>query len=254
MLRLHKVAVCRLITRKHSIPRLVVLIPVEERVTITPLGKRPVQSQPPGLQVVFLPYAEDLRSPPIKDPQVTIQDDLLEKAKRLTHALTIPRPPDVTHDSEIWRNRIFNPVLQHYYGILEAYALDQKEPDIRPSTLVPATVVGKAKSSIDDFVTEVDRLASEIAEAQALTAGAAGKKTTTSKRKRPEAGADQKGDGSGGAPAAPVDYAAWKDPSIMNNLASKTVPELKDYCRHFKLPLSGKKQDIIDRVTNHMKS
>ena len=35
-------------------------------------------------------------------------------------------------------------------------------------------------------------------------------------------------------------------------LKNKTVDLLKQYCRHYKLKATGKKQELLDRVTEHV--
>ena len=50
-------AVCRLILRKSVEPRFVALVPQRERVDAVTSA----QLQPPGMNVVFLPFADDLR-------------------------------------------------------------------------------------------------------------------------------------------------------------------------------------------------
>ena len=63
------------------------------------------------------------------------------------------------------------------------------------------------------------------------------------------------------APAAPaisdadvVQHTKWNDLVAQGTLRSKTNDVLKAYCRHFKLPATGKKADLVDRVAAHVQS
>lgn len=51
------IAICRLIERKNSKPRLVALLPQKEEIK----AKTNEQISPPGFHVVYLPFAEDIR-------------------------------------------------------------------------------------------------------------------------------------------------------------------------------------------------
>lgn len=54
---LDKVAICRFIPRVNAAPRFVALLPQLEV-----LDANKIQVQPPGFHVIYLPYADDLRS------------------------------------------------------------------------------------------------------------------------------------------------------------------------------------------------
>jgi hypothetical protein len=49
-----------------------------------------------------------------------------------------------------------------------------------------------------------------------------------------------------------VQHTAWKDLLSAGQLKSKTVDTLKQYCRHYKLATSGKKADLLERVSAHI--
>lgn len=83
------------------------------------------------------------------------------------------------------------------------------------------------------------------------------------KRKKPDAADDGKdskdskdgaGAAAGGAADAPPDFTSWKTADGMAKLDKHTMPELKEYLKAHKLPVSGKKQELVDRVLAHLKT
>ena len=49
-----------------------------------------------------------------------------------------------------------------------------------------------------------------------------------------------------------VQHTPWKQLAATNKVKGKSMDVLKQYLRHYKLPLSGKKADLVDRVTAHV--
>jgi ATP-dependent DNA helicase 2 subunit 1 len=78
MHELKQVAICRLIYRKGSIPRFVALFPQMARVD--PDSGEVLQY--PGMNLVFLPYADDIRKLRF-DPTPIATDNLIDDAKKV---------------------------------------------------------------------------------------------------------------------------------------------------------------------------
>jgi hypothetical protein len=62
------------------------------------------------------------------------------------------------------------------------------------------------------------------------------------------------------APAGPtladsdvVQHIPWTELVAAGTLKSKSMDVLKQYLRHFKLATAGKKADLVDRVSQHVK-
>lgn len=112
------VAAIALLTQRGG-PRRVALLPQAEK--LDDFG----QSQPPGLVVIFLPYAEDVRSVQYEFQRKATEDQV-EVAQKLVQALTIDEFP-----------LIENPSLQKHYASIQALALDQDELELGPDTSLP---------------------------------------------------------------------------------------------------------------------
>ncbi|GAB4821601.1 hypothetical protein N2152v2_008647 [Parachlorella kessleri] len=114
-------ALCSFMRTNSSDPRLVALLPQRE-------GEDPSGDwQPPGFNMVYLPYADDIREPEQNTtftggnarPEVTPEQ--MEAAEALIEALPMPG----------FRSGAFaNPALQRHYEVLEALALREEPPDV----------------------------------------------------------------------------------------------------------------------------
>ena len=126
MKRNGKVAICSYIGRANTVPRLVALI-----------GAPEVRSQrgellaSNGMHVIFLPYADDIRSPKLPKMEQRADDKLIAKARAMVLAMTIPPPERDTLPSARWLGRIWNPVLQmHYATVQVSWGWDVESRDI----------------------------------------------------------------------------------------------------------------------------
>ena len=84
---------------------------------------------PPGFNLIFLPYADDIRKPdtviPIKKPNVNREQ--ITNAKLLVKALTFD------FDSRNFEN----PRIQNFFSNLQAIALNEDQPEVVEDTLEP---------------------------------------------------------------------------------------------------------------------
>ena len=112
---MRKFALCRMIARQNSPPRLVALVPQEEE-----LDEYGTQIKPPGFHIVFLPFADDIRTPPIPEIHHKAAPNQIDKAKEIVSKLMI---------SKFSLDDFENPLLQSHYANLQAIALDQDVPD-----------------------------------------------------------------------------------------------------------------------------
>lgn len=125
MSELKQVAICRLIYRRGSIPRFVALLP--QMAKIDPDDGEVLQA--PGMNLIFLPYADDIRSLRF-DPTPIATPQLIDDAKKVVAKLTVKSLP-----------RISNPVLQKHYRVIQAIALEEEPPqeDEFEDALLPDT-------------------------------------------------------------------------------------------------------------------
>eukprot|EP00483_Globobulimina_turgida_P001551 UN01553 len=118
MHQMQQFAVCRYIFRKVSAPQFVALVAQKE--VIDPETNK--QTAPPGMHMIFLPFADDIRKIDIEgaenfrrcDADEKEDEILIEKSKKIIDKLTLMEPYEPS-----------NPVLQKHYDALEALALEQ---------------------------------------------------------------------------------------------------------------------------------
>ncbi|XP_013638444.1 PREDICTED: ATP-dependent DNA helicase 2 subunit KU70 [Brassica oleracea var. oleracea] len=202
-------------------PRLVALVAQDE------IESDGGQVEPPGMNMIYLPYANDIRDieelhskPGVAAPRAT--EDQLKKASALMRRLELK-------DFSVCQ--FANPALQRHYAMLQAIALDEDElGETRDETLPdeggmnrPGVVkaIEEFKESIygDDSEEESD----------------SGAKEKSRKRKAADAG----------------DY-DFVELAKTGKLKDLTVVELKTYLTANNLPLSGKKDALINRILAHV--
>jgi ATP-dependent DNA helicase 2 subunit 1 len=120
MAEMNKVAICSFTQRSGYSTRLVALLPQLEVV-----GSNG-QEQPPGFQLIPLPWADDIRQLPI-ETDYTPSTELIDAAKAIISKLNMKKGfhPD----------NYENPTLQKHYKVLQATALNQRDMDIDDKTL-----------------------------------------------------------------------------------------------------------------------
>lgn len=204
-------------------PRLAVLVPQPE-----------TDRDPPGLQLLSLPWADDARALP-SDTCVPADPGLVKAARAMVAKLTSAVPFDSTE--------VPNPALQKLYANLEALALMEKEAKVWDDeaddlTRPPTQAMLQAAEEEIDALVEASGLASEAAE------GGGGK------RKRPAAAPKKEGGGKRAKEEGQeVDVVALVRGGRLESL---TVPELKDVCGSLQLAKGGKKADLVERITEHV--
>eukprot|EP00759_Apiculatamorpha_spiralis_P042330 PhF_6_TR40463/c0_g1_i1/m.60464/K10884/XRCC6, KU70, G22P1; ATP-dependent DNA helicase 2 subunit 1 len=141
LLAQNKIAIAQCVPRNNAAPRLVALVPSEEKMDMDG-----TQTQPAGLWLINLPYADDYRAL-AKDPCVKPEDDLLQKAKRVIRRLT----------SEFPRDSVPNPSLQWHYAVLQQLAVGDECPDsMQPEDLTRPDLEGmmKYQDVLKEFASE----------------------------------------------------------------------------------------------------
>ncbi|KTF81372.1 hypothetical protein cypCar_00011625 [Cyprinus carpio] len=213
-------ALCRYIPRRNTPPRFVALVPQREE-----LDQSQTQATPPGFNVIFLPFADDIRT---LDAHVgpTASDEQVDKMKEIVHKLRFKYKSDSFE----------NPVLQQHYRNLEALALNMLEPEpiedlTMPKVQMMDARLGPLAQEFKDLVYPPDY-------------NPEGK--PAAKRKTAESG--------GGAaekkPKAEISEEELKNHVANSTLGKLTVPVLKDACKQFGIRTTGtKKQELIDALT-----
>ncbi|XP_053577291.1 LOW QUALITY PROTEIN: X-ray repair cross-complementing protein 6 [Bombina bombina] len=216
-------AICRYIPRRNTPPHFVALVPQEEQ-----LDDHNVQCAPPGFNLIFLPFADDIRK--IDYPEkIPANDEQVDKMKQIVHKLRFKYRSDGFE----------NPVLQQHFRNLEALALDLLEPEpIEDLTQPKVEMMDRRVGSLVEEFKELVYPPGYNPESKAV------------KRKQ------------GGFVSKPVTRRSKPDVSISeddlrNNvkngtLGKLTVPVLKEACRTYGLK-GAKKQELLDALISYFK-
>ncbi|XP_075890908.1 X-ray repair cross-complementing protein 6 [Nelusetta ayraudi] len=215
-------AVCRLVSRRNYSPRFVALLPQKE---VLDEGKFQITS--PGFNVIYLPYADDIRT--LDPPQFpTASETQVDKMKEIIAKLRFK-----------YRSEAFeNPVIQKHYRNLEALALDMMAPEDTEDLIMPK--VEQMDQRLGDLALDFKDL---VYPAYYNPEGKPAPKRKTA-------------DGGGGAekkPKVEVPEDELRAHLQKGTLAKLTVPVLKEACKQFGIPTTGaKKQDLVDALTGHL--
>ena len=207
-------------------PRIVALLPQHQV-----LDEDGLQTKPPGFNVVFLPYSDDIRKLKI-DSHAKASEEQIDAAKEIVDRLKFAYSPDMFE----------NPSIQKFYRGLEAFALDRDDiEEYKDTTVVSADVIERKAGDVISAFNEA--VFPQGYSAEAASAAAAKRKAPSSKA------------GGGGAAKKPkvdlVDVDV-KDVAEKGNLKKLTVPVLKQFCQSNGIKgASQKKGDLIDAINNH---
>ena len=136
MLAMEKIAIVRIVARANSSPRFAALLPQQEV-----MDSEGVQVYPPGMHVIYLPYADDIREIDLEETPKA-EEEHIAKAKQLVKTLRI------RFDS----TQFENPALQRHYAALQALALDKDELEETDDYVVPDDEgMAKFRDVIDAF-------------------------------------------------------------------------------------------------------
>jgi len=233
-----------LLTRaQRSAPKLVALLPAAEQLD----KESGVQTQPPGLHVIYLPYADDARANEgvtLADPPLHAPPAAVAAAQRLVRALRL---------SDFRCDDFSNPDVLQFQRCLEHYALvadDPVEDAIGPGAVEDQTLPAEADfaehGAAELAAALVAAVAAELPEEEA----AASKGKGGGKRKAPadegEAAARADEDVGRAAKVARL-HAEGKELG-----AAVTVDDLKGFLRQAGLKVSGTKPQLLARVAEHL--
>ncbi|KAK5850509.1 hypothetical protein PBY51_001384 [Eleginops maclovinus] len=217
-------ALCRCVARRNNPPRFVALVPQEEEVDE---GK--IQITPPGFNMIYLPYTDDVRTLDIPRCPWASQAQV-DKMKEIVTKLRFKYRSDAFE----------NPVIQQHYRNLEALALDMDAPENTEDLIMPK--VEQINQRLGPLVQDFKDLVYPIGYDPESKPGA--------KRKTADAG--------GGAEKKPkVEIPEDELRAHVQNgtLAKLTVPVLKDACKKFGVRTTGtKKQELIDALIAQLAS
>ncbi|GLI63559.1 hypothetical protein VaNZ11_006414 [Volvox africanus] len=236
MLAEGRFALCRYRKAANTSPRLVALIPQDEG--IDPYG---IQTDPPGIHMIIMPYMDDIRHPETATGVAPQQpsDGQMAASKALIAALDLEKVEafDLT--------QVCNPWLERHYAVVEALALSEPIPPwsaIADDGTRPRRELFESREAIEAI--ETFRLA--------FPQEGSGKGT---KRKAV-------GEPGGGPAAVKVQkaeavadaYSAidWEGLYRSNGFTKLNKDDLTLYLRRHLLKVTGKKDELIQRIREHM--
>lgn len=250
LIKSKKMALTWFIARKNASPVVAAMIPSEER-----YDENGEQTMPPGLWLVPLPFADDLRQCPEQPAEPRTTDELTDKMRIIIEQLQLPKG---VYDP----SKYPNPDLQWFYRILQAMALEEEVPTQPDDKTLPkyrqidkrcGEYIEEYGKKFDEVYTTVGRpaLASRPKAAASKRPAAAannddddGAKPKKRVKKEPKVKSE---DGDGGLTDAQM--------ASFNNkgqIAKQTVAVLKEYLAARGQPVTGKKADLIDRVQEYL--
>ncbi|XP_031407259.1 ATP-dependent DNA helicase 2 subunit KU70 isoform X4 [Punica granatum] len=227
MLRLNRFAVAFYGNPSH--PQLVAIVAQDE---VKVAGG---QVEPPGMHIIYLPYADDIR--PIEEmspenPVPRASDEQIDKAAALMKRIDL-KGFSIT--------QLSNPALQRHYAVLQALALEEDElPETKDKTLPDEE--GMSRPTV---VNAIDQFKHSVYGDQYEARSSAGDDNMSEASKKRKASA-------GNAVKECENY-NWAEMAESGKLTTLTVVELKYYLTAHNLPVSGKKEDLISRIKMHLR-
>lgn len=221
MVRKRKIGVGTLAKGHTNKPMLVAMLPQNRA-----LDSKGGVAEPCGLHLVPLPYADDLRKPPLPPPVTA--DELTEAqrdaASRLVSAMTLPAERNVA------KRPPSHPGRHKYFAYMDALSLGETtvEPTI-DGTLPDAEWIGERADELGSFK-EIFGVPDEADQVVAGSSSSGAKRQKVEKSAPPESVSD------------------WLRCYREGSLDKQTMPLLKEFLKSQSLPVGGKKDDLVKRA------
>ncbi|KAA8641818.1 putative DSB repair complex subunit Ku70 [Aspergillus tanneri] len=239
LLRNKRLALVWFIPRKNAGPVLGAMIAGEEK-----LDENGVQKFPPGMWIITLPFADDVR----QNPEYTLNvapEPLIDRMRMVVQQLQLPK---ASYDPLKYPN----PSLQWHYGILQALALDEDLPEKPEDKTIPKyrQIDKRAGEYVLSWADELEKQYAESAPT--------GPKSTLVKRGVKDRAAET-GDGDRHASkkikveGGPYNVEDEVRLHYQKGTLSKlTVPVLKEFLISHGRSAASKKADLMERVEEYL--
>lgn len=234
MLAAGVMGVASMVVNDKSPPKMMAVLPVEQVTYEDEDSGKVVQLEPPGFQLIQLPWSDDIRNPEA-DPKFAgathpvATSTAVSAAEAMIEAMQLD---PLNTFSGAWPN----PVLQRHYQILEHLAMAEDVPDqalMVDDTLPDTRLLSDAAPAIEAFKDETfgTGYTADVDAAKGV--------------KRKVSGNTQEDKDA----ASEIDFRRqWEE----GTLPQLTLPQLKIYLKAAGLPVSGKKAFVVERVENHL--
>ncbi|KAF1938289.1 DNA-dependent protein kinase [Clathrospora elynae] len=251
LLKSKKMGLVWFISRRNAAPTLCALVPGEEKT-----NEDGDQSMPPGLWLIPLPFADDLRQfPPGPEDALKTCDTLTDKMRAIVEQLQLPKG---VYDPAKYPN----PDLQWFYRILQALALEEDMPVDPDDKTVPKfrQIDKRCGEYIQEYGDEFKEVYAEqhmsnlalrgAKPAVKKRAGAAeGEDKPAAKRVKKETKVkDENGDGEDQG----MTDQQMADLNNSGKISKQTVAVLKAWLTERGQSGTGKKADLLERVQEYL--
>jgi ATP-dependent DNA helicase 2 subunit 1 len=248
LLKSKKMGLVWFISRRNAAPILAALVPAKEKT-----NEEGEQTMPPGLWLIPLPFADDIRSfPEYAEKPLKATGELIDKMRIVIEQLQLPKG---VYDPA----RYPNPDLQWFYRILQAMALEDEIPTKAEDKTVPRfkQIDKRCGEYIQDYGEEFKAAFAQVAQPAFPHRGKA-----TGKR-----GSVDPEDGGKPAPKRVKKEAKVKEEdgdedgltdeqmATFNNkgqISKQTVAVLKEFLGQRGQSATGKKADLVEKVQQYL--
>ncbi|OGE57154.1 hypothetical protein PENARI_c002G00481 [Penicillium arizonense] len=235
LLEAEKMALVWFIPRRNASPVLAAMIAGAEKI-----DENGVQKIPPGMWIIPLPFADDVR----ENPEATLNkapDSLIDSMRMVIQQLQLPK---AVYDP----SKYPNPSLQWHYRILQALALEEDMPESAEDKTIPKyrQINKRAGEYVLAWAEELKDQSSK------MFGGTAATKSTLVKRGAKEENAEShpskrvKVEGGGNDLENDVKRASEK-----GTVSKLTVAVLKEFLNAHGRATAGKKADLVERVEQY---
>lgn len=254
LLKSKKMALTWFIARKNAAPVMAALIPGEEKI-----DENGEQSMPPGLWLVPLPFADDIRRCPEQTESLKTTDALTDKMRIVIEQLQLPKG---VYDP----SKYPNPDLQWFYRILQAMALEEEVPENVDDKTIPRykQIDKRAGDYVKEYGDEFESVFASQNRANLTSrakpkASSAGRKRTATpadgedegkpkKRVKKEPKVKEEGDEEG------LTDQQMAEINDKGQITKQTVALFKEFLGSRGLAIAGKKAELIERVQEYLES
>ncbi|KAB8199711.1 KU70 like protein [Aspergillus parasiticus SU-1] len=239
LLRDKKAALVWFIARKNASPVLGAMVAGEEK-----LDESGVQKFPPGMWIIPLPFADDVR----QNPETTLHvapEPLIDQMRYIVQQLQLPK---ASYDPFKYPN----PSLQWHYRILQALALDEDLPE-KPEDKTLPRYRQIDKRTGDYVLSWADELEKQYAKISAH-----GPKSTLVKRSAKDRTSEVEDAAQKPYKKVKVETDEQGVEDVVRahyqkgSLSKLTVPVLKDFLNAHGRSAAGKKADLVERVEEYL--
>ncbi|KAI9810134.1 MAG: ATP-dependent DNA helicase II subunit 1 [Pycnora praestabilis] len=233
LLKDEKIGVAWFIARRNAAPVIAAIIPGAEKI-----GDSGEQIMPPGMWLVPIPYADDIRQNP-ETTMVQASDTLVDMMRTVVQQLQLPK-------AQYNPEKYPNPALQWHYRILQAMALEEDLPEHPEDKTIPK--YKQIDKRAGEYVLQWGLELEQQYRAWQNESGSTGKRQAPTEKGAPAKKTKaSSGDAAGGS-SGELNDEAMKGCYSSNTVSKLTLPVLKRWLDNKKLPIGGKKADLVDRI------